>query len=362
MLPRRRMGFKDRQHNQWRRWILNNQRFFVLFVICSFGIFYSLYTSKNSDSSRQNALHESSFIYRSSPRGEYLYHFPPSNDLRGIMFMAHGCSHSATDWFPKSPHCPQCLGLPEERALTEFVLKQKMIVISISSQDRQSKCWNLRGDIETVMSILSEFKKEHHIESLPLYAFGASSGGQFVGAMGTDSAFSTKLNLKGVIVQISAIGIDSKQLSQKLSVPVMYIPMARDQRLLEIVREQMSVLKKEDPNTISRVCEVKALPIDSMYFHQRIGGKVTKEISEKIYDGLNEKGHLDKDGFLMADPRRSSWRDIVKKSVDLGILSDGLKADSSPISEEMNVAFAMHELAAQCTEEMMGFIEAIEKS
>ena len=32
-----------------------------------------------------------------------------------LLFLAHGCSHSATDFFDKGPLCKKCIGLPIER-------------------------------------------------------------------------------------------------------------------------------------------------------------------------------------------------------------------------------------------------------
>jgi len=274
--------------------------------------------------------------------------------------MAHGCSHSATDWFPPSADCPQCLGLPEETTFTDFVLNQRFIAISISSSNRQRKCWRPQIDLNPVKDILSKFKSEHQIESLPLYAFGASSGGAFVGAMAMNQDLVGSLNLKGVIVQIMAVSVDPNAIRESLAVPVMYIPMVKDGRTLEAVHEQMDFLK----DSLSTMCEVKALPIDSLYFHHRIGGRVTAEISKKIYGGFKENGYLDDEDLLKEDPRRSDWREIVKKSVGLETLKklkDSLIGDESAISEEMNVAFSFHELTTQCNQEMMQFIESIEK-
>ena len=55
-------------------------------------------------------------------RGEHevLWQVPPSP--RGTLFIAHGCSHAAHDWWPASPACPYCLGLPEEMAQTQQAL------------------------------------------------------------------------------------------------------------------------------------------------------------------------------------------------------------------------------------------------
>lgn len=51
---------------------------------------------------------------------EVLYQVPEKT--RATLFIAHGCSHAAHDWWPPSAACPQCLGLPEEVAQTQQAL------------------------------------------------------------------------------------------------------------------------------------------------------------------------------------------------------------------------------------------------
>jgi hypothetical protein len=37
----------------------------------------------------------------------------PTIPAVGTVFVAHGCQHAATDFFPQSARCAKCLGLPE---------------------------------------------------------------------------------------------------------------------------------------------------------------------------------------------------------------------------------------------------------
>lgn len=39
------------------------------------------------------------------------------------MFLAHGCVHSAHNYWPQSEECPECRGLPEELSHTLQALK-----------------------------------------------------------------------------------------------------------------------------------------------------------------------------------------------------------------------------------------------
>lgn len=44
-------------------------------------------------------------------------------DPKGAVFLAHGCVHSAYNFWPQSDACPECRGLPEELSHTLQALK-----------------------------------------------------------------------------------------------------------------------------------------------------------------------------------------------------------------------------------------------
>lgn len=51
---------------------------------------------------------------------QFVYQIPAKPTA--TLFVSPGCSHAATDWWPPSPACPSCLGLPEEVAQTQQAL------------------------------------------------------------------------------------------------------------------------------------------------------------------------------------------------------------------------------------------------
>ena len=51
---------------------------------------------------------------------EVLYQVP--DNPRATLFVAHCCAHAAHDFWPPSPACPGCLGLPEEVTQTQQAL------------------------------------------------------------------------------------------------------------------------------------------------------------------------------------------------------------------------------------------------
>ena len=82
----------------------------------------------------------------------------------GILFVAHGCSHAATDWFDRCDSCPKCgvstgEGLPQEKQVVDIALARSFTVIAISSSDRWRKCWTLR-DFGHVTRVLKKLRNE----------------------------------------------------------------------------------------------------------------------------------------------------------------------------------------------------------
>jgi len=56
----------------------------------------------------------------------------PAEQLKGVAFYAHGCSHTAFDFWPKSAQCQQCVGLPEDKRLTRAALARGYAVIAVT--------------------------------------------------------------------------------------------------------------------------------------------------------------------------------------------------------------------------------------
>jgi hypothetical protein len=55
-----------------------------------------------------------------------------------------------------------------------------------------------------------------------------------------------------------------------------------------------------------------------------------------------------------SDPRRNNWRDVVKAVPGAGAVR--VAADASPLSEVMNVAWAVHELVSDQVGETLDFL------
>ena len=294
----------------------------------------------------------------------------------GTIFLAHGCSHSATDFWASTPACPQCLGLPEvgacmahgegvtgcrsrhkshlypspaqEVRIVQAALKDGYAVIALSSQDRQfSRCWDFETDGPVVRGALAAFRSAHALNSLPLAALGASSGGAFA------LQLAGIMKLTAVVSQIMAI---PPAVLPAHMPPTLFVHMPRDVRTASTVHKCVRKLRADSgPGAASQI-EVNPQPLSASFFMERIVG-LAEPAAVRLREALATAGLLDQKGYLREDPRRSSWREAVRSAPGLlgqlpgpagagGGRPDSLEADASAVAEVLNVAWAMHEIVS----------------
>jgi hypothetical protein len=101
---------------------------------------------------------------------EVIYQIP--SRPKAVLFIAHGCTIHAYDFWDKSPNCPHCTGLPEERIFVLQALEQNMAVSIISSL---GECWTFGKVMGNVEWIIKKWVESNKLGNLPIFAIGASS-------------------------------------------------------------------------------------------------------------------------------------------------------------------------------------------
>lgn len=287
----------------------------------------------------------------------------PDTAPRGLLFLAHGCQHGAIDFWPQSPKCTQCIGLPEEVRITRFALQAGWAVVAMSSADRTfSRCWSFEEDGPAVAGALKTLRAAQGLESVPIAAMGASSGGAFV--LQLPQAVP---GLQAVVSQIMAIPPQMlmAQESQPFP-PALFIHMERDGRTSAMVDKCVAKLTKNGLKAAQILAP--SLPIDDAFFSNRIVG-LSGHASQRLRHALERASLLDGQGKLRDDPRRSDWREAVRAAPGAPTLSeqlpgvapghaDSLQPDASALSEELNVAWAMHEITADFMPQTIAWIES----
>jgi len=315
--------------------------------------------------------------------------------IQGLLFLAHGCQHSSLDWFSKSPDCKDCMGLPEERAIVQTALDMGLVTIAMSSSNFSTKCWS-GSDVTPVSLVLNELwhrfsqaqEQEESTPSssrLPLYAFGASSGGAFVSSLAGPLQSRFGIHLDGFISQIAA---QLPLLRQEIVDPHLcrvYVTMDKDERVNRAAQARVDKCQtietgvgnknfdpenEPEPQTHCKQIKLPSLPIFSSYFASRIDG-ISQAESEEMVATLRTAGLLDlSTSELIEDPRKSykKWSNALRlaslKATSLMVFEkrgDALFADKSPIFEAMNVAWGFHEMTRDGVGEALEFCVAHQK-
>ncbi len=260
---------------------------------------------------------------------------------RGVLLALHGCKHSAKDFFANNTKCTECRGLAQEMAITRTALSRRFVVIAISSF---GTCWSRDVDGPRVDEVLETFFSDDALKDLPLYAFGASSGGSFV----SELPFITHATqIAGLIIQI-APGPRLSEMTPTSDLarypPTVFSHMPRDERTAEFVKASIEDLRFAGVKVLESKLNPRA--ITPQYFYKESFGKISTTESEALRGSLKSFNLIDKDDLLTEDPRAFDAIHVDMLATHAPAW-DTMLPDMSDVRELLNVAHATHELSAQ---------------
>ena len=280
----------------------------------------------------------------------------PRDAAEGVLALFHGCSHSAGDFYAQSPRCAECLGLPEERRIQAAALAAQLLTVSFSSSDRARKCWSPATDGPRVAAALAALLRRHNASTLPLFALGASSGGGFAALLPQYVPHVAALEVQIMGAEPEAL-LATPPPEHGPYPPSRWTHMPRDANMAGFVAEALQALKGAGLDV--EESRIEPLPITPHFFADRVPG-VTPEASAAAEAALREAKLLDADGFLVQDPRAgggAAWRGALGTLARGGLGGDTLAADASPVAEELNVAWASHEIVADDINATLAFFK-----
>ncbi|OVA00203.1 hypothetical protein BVC80_8695g18 [Macleaya cordata] len=261
---------------------------------------------------------------------------------KAVLFLAHGCNGRAVNFWDRSPSCPNCVGLPEERLIILHALARKFAVLTISSSGR---CWSFWEEGSIVKGIIRWWVEKNKLEKLPLVALGASSGGYFVSALANDMSFSS-------IALMIAEGVFGGMDIPDNYPPTLFVHMPKDRTRMRLIGENMETLRQRGVD----VAEVKCMefPLTPNFLSDRISG-LDEAVSVKLFELFHEKGFVDENRFMRNDGRATRWKEALKEKKT--ILLDKNEWVHH-IQEELNLAFAYHEMTSLQNEEIFNWFES----
>lgn len=282
----------------------------------------------------------------------------PAGNLLGTVIFFHGCSHSATDFFPAGDLCPQCIGLPEETRMVRIALERGYGVVAVSSTNRERKCWGTHPeakegpDYDRVSTALREAQARNaYSPRVPLFAIGISSGGLFA------TSLPLRFQVAGVNSMISSAvclfwtGTDN-QITDAYPAHVFTHMGEQDKGTARRVHAAMRTLTRF--GTHAAEYSVSPKPVTVQYLTEAVPRWGT-DLARRVVAALKAGGYLDESYRLLSDPRHSYWRKSVQHLKHE--LEDSLVADESALSEELNRAWAAHEITAEHFSSTLDFLE-----
>uniref|UniRef100_A0A5B7BRJ6 Secretion-regulating guanine nucleotide exchange factor n=1 Tax=Davidia involucrata TaxID=16924 RepID=A0A5B7BRJ6_DAVIN len=260
---------------------------------------------------------------------------------KAVLFLAHGCNGRAVNFWDRSPKCLNCVGLPEERLIVLHALAQKFAVLTISSAGR---CWSFGKERLIVKEIINWWVEKYKLEKLPLVALGASSGGYFVSVLANDLRFSS------ITIMIAEGMFDQMDITKRYP-PTLFVHMPKDEARKHKIDEKLEVLREKGID----VAEIKCMefPLSPSFLSDRIPG-LDQTISVKLFDLFQNNGFIDKNGYMRNDGRAIRWKAALKERELL--LPD--KNLVHHIQEELNLAFAYHEMTSLQSEQIFDWFES----
>lgn len=260
-----------------------------------------------------------------------IWQIPDSS--RAVLFVAHGCGGHPGHYWDRSPTCPNCVGMPEERLLVREALHLRYAVIGISSL---GKCWSFGKEVTTVNQIIGGWIETHpELNNLPVFGLGASSGGQFLSILATKMKFRaiTLVVAQGLFKSMSDVVFSDYS-------PTLFVHMPKDGARMRMITKHMELLSKKGVEV--REIRCMEFPITPHLLSDRIPG-LDKGFSIKLFRMFGELGFIDDDGYMKKDGRKTPWKESMAKFIPD---TDRYGSVFRHIQTELNLAFAYHEMTS----------------
>ncbi|CAO2166385.1 unnamed protein product [Urochloa humidicola] len=314
----------------------------VLLLLAAAAVFLCSQTATRPYDSRGEVPPFSSPTMETIDGARVIWELPAAASARAVLFIAHGCGCRPENFWRPSPHCPGCVGLPEDVAITDHALRRRFAVVAVASA---GDCWSLGKEINGAKQAIQSWAAKNGLEGLPVVALGASSGGYFV------SRLAAKMSLAAVVIMIAegAFG-GAAGAPPAIYPPTMFIHMPKDKRRAALLERNSKMLMKNGVEV--KELQSLELPLTPTLLSERIPG-LDSELSRRIWTVFREEGFVDDKGYMKEDGRATPWKDALVKR--------GFWKEVSPwadhIKEELNLAYGYHEMTSLHNEEMFDWIE-----
>ena len=307
---------------------------------------------------------------------------------RGILFMFHGCGRYAASFFYS----------PQGRRMVELATEQGLGIVAFTKSEELG-CWNWANDGDTVKKLAKKFIStrlgkacagaDGSIVYPPLYAFGASSGGSFVGMLSSQMKEDPE-EFAPFLFSATNIQIMAPNEHDHWDIPTVFTTMSGDAQTTKRVQDWANNEMQENKGPYKIITTSGRGPIHSNHFAQvfQDDPQMSDMISGNIYKDLSLMGVINPStDEVIANPRFSKdaimaiWQKydlLTRKEIandskyddassvhPFGVSKRLMRsltkaelddADSIWLIEELNVAWDEHEITAEGFEEVLAFL------
>jgi len=302
---------------------------------------------------------------------------------KGVLFLFHGCGRYAASFFYS----------PQGRKIVQMAYNAGVEVVTFEKHEELG-CWDYEKDGKAILKVGRKFMTSRLVGNCgmdyngnniypPIWAFGASSGGQFIAKLASEMERNTDryspFLFAGLNIQIMAPNgkID-------WNIPTIFTVMEGDPSTK--ARVQQRIEKNFQGGSFKMITtsgNPKSINPDHFSRVYADDEQMTDKLSHEIYDDLVEMGVVDSsnNNHLSDNPRSANavmsiWqkhdveaREIdqvgsEKKALPFGLSQQLVKslkdeelddANSLWLIEELNVAFDQHEITAEGFDEVLSF-------
>ena len=278
----------------------------------------------------------------------------PSAHPVGIILLAHGCRQAPTVWFSKSAGCASCAPRPEELCIAVNALRNRFALVAAGNLAGSKGCWGA-DDLPVVRRALFSWRRQHKVESVPLFAIGPSSGGWFAGQTGRNWIDMRAVSMQVMVPTVEDVSLPLPSTLQSYP-PLEIILMSRDTAKL---RERDALLAANWPGRGDlRVHVASPKPIGPTYFSDTIVGMLPN-VSAAVHAALVKAGHVDaQSGKVRKHPSRGSWRDTVLNALGHrhSMLPQGsLQLAMDAVFAELDTAYGYHASTCEAVNKTLDF-------
>lgn len=307
---------------------------------------------------------------------------------RGILFLFHGCGRYAASFFYS----------PQGRKMISMAIRSGVAVVTIKKNNEKA-CWDWENDGETVLKLGKKFLLSRVLDACadsdgivesypPIWGFGASSGGGFISMLASRMAEDPSAYAPFLFTAIN-VQIMSPPDGVDWDIPTIFTVMLGDEITKSRVQTRVQTKLQSGiggPHKIIHTSGQKGIHPDHFFRLYAEDKQMTGEVSHGIYQELVSLGLVDPNNndMLTGDPRQMSEQitalstkygmdarkatmsennnqeEVLPFGVSHQIMrplqpDEQLDADNLWLTEELNVAWDMHEITAEGIDLVLDF-------